>query len=198
MKHLCIAVMALLVAAVPARATTGGPTVARALGWDPREQKVYATITYFDQSAGPDQIVYFDLRRAPRKAVVVPWGLDREGREARLAALCERLQPLDPCLVQAIPRSTTIVKADSIGVSHEIARYRIRISAPRFYRLELTTYRRPTAQVASLWAILGRAEKLAILSYVGSDAQAAYQAQTPVLLSGAGDDLVSVESIPHP
>lgn len=101
MKRFVLALALLALQSSLALATVGGPTLCDVLGYDARAQRVYFTLTSWDESGGPERLLYFDLASAtPARPVAMPAppagaGADPARARAReLAALRARLKPL--------------------------------------------------------------------------------------------------------
>lgn len=112
MRRLVFACLLALFPVPAAFATVGGPTLCEVLGYEARTQRVYFTLTSWDESGAPERVLYFDLASGtPARPLPLPEpkyapGTDvNRARAAELAALRRKLAPLaeDPQWTSFVP-----------------------------------------------------------------------------------------------
>jgi hypothetical protein len=189
---LATGVLALLLGAVPARATVGGPTICDVLGWDAAARRVYVHLQPSDGGGSFGVVGYFafggeglpDLQAAD-------WSrtgentIDDPDLVRRLARLRARLVPLARVTASALPwmqRATADTMHWTMG---DTPRFRVLASFERESDFEVTTYYTPFVARAAVLAIPGRAERLEIFSFTGDPEEGGYETQVPVIVAPA-------------
>ena len=156
----------------------GGPVKAVLAGFDPTEGKVFYWLYAYDESGDPPQAFYFDLcGETPAKPIRAgsleqPPGPQRSSEASeRWKRLSNRLVPLRPLADFEMAFS---VVSDSTGTdpTHGVTRYSldIHVKAKTMTRdIQVTGYCRPVARIHGLYAVPGRTELIAVLSYIGRE-----------------------------
>lgn len=176
------------------QATTGGPEIADALGWDPVDRKVFFTIHLVDESGRMARVVYFTRGGSPF-GYVVDWSRADLGDSAyarRLRSLRKRLRPLRLLAAPTIPESRSIVGVDTVGPPDmRWPRFRVRARDLQSFggTLEVTTIGDPDVRVIRQYFAPDWPTRLGIVSFRGIPYEAGYETQVPVLLPGPRDTL---------
>lgn len=176
-------------------ASTGGPLLARILGWDAKSQRVYCQQLGWDESLERECIYYFDLRSArPEKAQVVPWSVGAHGARdtvfaRRFSALRRRLRPLEADFARAVPTQARVISDSAVVLPHFSGRRfvvdveREPGEGPGPPELRVTTYRSGgDVRILCQSRLPGFAERIAIVSCIGDTDEGGNEVQRAVIL----------------
>lgn len=176
----------------PAGATTGGPLLAKVLGWDAGNQRAYCQQMGWDEGLERECVYYFDLRSArPERPVVVPWSVGSHSDSdtlfaKRFGALQRRLRPLPPEFARAVPISATVVSDSAVSTPvFEGRRYIVDVVREVTGPVELrvaTFHSGSDVRILREYRLPGFAERLAIVSFVGDTVEGGYEVQQVVVL----------------
>jgi hypothetical protein len=184
----------LLLGASPASASHGGPDVARALGWDPIDRKVFFSISSLDESGYAPAVIYFRLDDSTRvEPVRVGWSEGRSMEDsthaAELRKLEDRLRPLREIAGPTVFSYVKILARDSTGGAYNLERFRVEVFDPGVCsdRFEVTTVVSEAVSLIRLFEVLEGGpprSRFGILVFRGKPYETGYEVQVPVRLTG--------------
>ena len=172
-------------------ASTGGPDIVEALGWDPVERRAYFTIRHIDESGRMPAVIHFDLGgSSPAQPVQVGWsknasisGEERTRYDQQLQGLQARLRPLEAIDGPTVFHHARTLEADTL--SRPYARFLVNVSDWRVSEVgfEVHTIVEPSVRMLRKYQVPGRSETFGVLSFRAIPTEWGYEAQIPVLLS---------------
>jgi hypothetical protein len=185
--------IATIVSTTTAQATVGGPQLVQVLGWDPKAERAYVAIRFFDDIHGGPAVYYFDLRRTRSYQPIRVRAYERVAY-ALVDSLAAHLRPLRH-IATTSSSIVHVLERDSVDIGRPLARYRVRFFArlpmplpfwSHEYQVDVVTYRDSTVRQLALFSIPGRKELLTVLSFIGNRVEGGYETQSPVLFGAPG------------
>lgn len=176
-----LALLSITLASV-ARASSGGPEVVEALGWDPLQRTAYFSIAGLNESGQPARIVSFAPGGSPRGTAL--------SGTAGLDSLRKRLRPMPEGAWPTIPTLRTVLRVDALEApGGRWTRFHVRARGSRLFNgvLEVTTIGDPDVRVVRRYDLPDL--RIGIVSFRGLPWEDGYEVQIPVILPGDRDTL---------
>lgn len=183
-----------------ARATIGGPELARPLGWNASSRTVYFEITPVGESGDASTIVALSVDDAAAGFRPLPWSvstLENAAYRARLARLRRGLVELEELGCTSIPARVEVDRLKPLQTPDGAEFSRYRVTARDFggfcvSGVQLTAYRDPSVRMLRVFRVPGTPVCVGIVSFIGLPFETGYERQVPICVSEESTQVVRI------
>ncbi len=182
------------VVAPSANATTGGPELSEALGFDFRTNEVYFLLHQGNATGNAATVFSLNLMGRDHLFQAVPWSVDTladSAYEAHLAGLKKRLRPLEEIAWTTIADNRRVESADAVRKGADMrARFGVRarwfVGGDGAGWVKVIAYDEPSVRLTRLYAVPGKVDRIGVISYVGVPFEDGYEVQVPLRFPRSG------------